>query len=85
MLREYGDNFHRKIVAEMKDRSSAILKNEDAEMHKTIGQKIPRMRISIMHSFCLNVVNLFWSWRAGSSRARMFSMSSLSLTPGCSR
>lgn len=51
--------FTEKAAAEMKERILKILKAEDAPMFEKIREKMPRMRISTIHSFCLKLLKRF--------------------------
>lgn len=51
--------FTDKAAAEMKERILNILKNEDVELFEKIREKVPRMRISTIHSFCLKLLKRF--------------------------
>ncbi len=52
--------FTEKAAAEMKERILAILKAEDEETFDRVREKMPRMRISTIHSFCLKLLKRFW-------------------------
>lgn len=51
--------FTEKAAAEMKERILNILKREDPEMFVKVREKMPRMRISTIHSFCLKLLKRF--------------------------
>ncbi|MDI6801543.1 MAG: UvrD-helicase domain-containing protein [Thermodesulfovibrionales bacterium] len=51
--------FTEKAAAEMKERILNILKKEDPEMFIKVREKMPRMRISTIHSFCLKLLKRF--------------------------
>ena len=51
--------FTEKAAAEMKERIMSILKNEDDELFERVREKMPRMRISTIHSFCLKLLKRF--------------------------
>lgn len=51
--------FTDKAAAEMKERILNILKTEDTDLFNRIREKIPRMRISTIHSFCLKLLKRF--------------------------
>lgn len=51
--------FTDKAAAEMKERILNILKNEDVDLFERIREKVPRMRISTIHSFCLKLLKRF--------------------------
>jgi len=51
--------FTDKAAAEMKERILSILKDEDPEMFDVVREKMPRMRISTIHSFCLKLLKRF--------------------------
>ena len=51
--------FTDKAAAEMKERILHILKKEDPEMFERVREKMPRMRISTIHSFCLKLLKRF--------------------------
>ncbi len=51
--------FTDKAAAEMKERILNILKKEDPELFERVREKMPRMRISTIHSFCLKLLKRF--------------------------
>lgn len=51
--------FTDKAAAEMKERILNILKKEDLDIFERVKDKIPRMRISTIHSFCLKLLKRF--------------------------
>jgi ATP-dependent helicase/nuclease subunit A len=51
--------FTEKAAAEMKERILNILRKEDAELFERVREKMPRMRISTIHSFCLKLLKRF--------------------------
>jgi ATP-dependent helicase/nuclease subunit A len=51
--------FTEKAAAEMKERILNILKKEDTELFERVREKMPRMRISTIHSFCLKLLKRF--------------------------
>lgn len=51
--------FTDKAAAEMKERILNILKAEDHDLFEKIKEKVPRMRISTIHSFCLKLLKRF--------------------------
>jgi ATP-dependent helicase/nuclease subunit A len=51
--------FTEKAAAEMKERILNILKKEDPEMFNRVREKMPRMRISTIHAFCLKLLKRF--------------------------
>jgi ATP-dependent helicase/nuclease subunit A len=51
--------FTDKAAAEMKERILSILKEEDPELFGMVREKMPRMRISTIHSFCLKLLKRF--------------------------
>jgi len=51
--------FTEKAAAEMKERILNILRKEDPEMFERVREKMPRMRISTIHSFCLKLLKRF--------------------------
>jgi len=51
--------FTDKAAAEMKERILSILKEEDPELFGKVREKMPRMRISTIHSFCLKLLKRF--------------------------
>lgn len=51
--------FTEKAAAEMKERILNILKKEDKELFEKVRVKMPRMRISTIHSFCLKLLKRF--------------------------
>lgn len=51
--------FTDKAAAEMKERILNILKTEDIDLYERIREKVPRMRISTIHSFCLKLLKRF--------------------------
>lgn len=51
--------FTEKASAEMKERILNILRKEDAGMFEKVREKMPRMRISTIHSFCLKLLKRF--------------------------
>ncbi|MFZ6007244.1 MAG: UvrD-helicase domain-containing protein [Nitrospirota bacterium] len=51
--------FTEKAAAEMKERILNILKKEDPELFERVREKMPRMRISTIHSFCLKLLKRF--------------------------
>jgi ATP-dependent helicase/nuclease subunit A len=51
--------FTEKAAAEMKERILNILKKEDLELFEKVREKMPRMRISTIHSFCLKLLKRF--------------------------
>ncbi len=51
--------FTDKAAAEMKERILSILKKEDPELFEKVREKMPRMRISTIHSFCLKLLKRF--------------------------
>lgn len=51
--------FTEKAAAEMKERILNILRLERPEMFDKIREKMPRMRISTIHSFCLKLLKRF--------------------------
>lgn len=51
--------FTEKAAAEMKERILNILRAEDREMFDRVRDKMPRMRISTIHSFCLKLLKRF--------------------------
>jgi ATP-dependent helicase/nuclease subunit A len=51
--------FTEKAAVEMKERILNILKREDAELFEKVREKMPRMRISTIHSFCLKLLKRF--------------------------
>jgi len=51
--------FTDKAAAEMKERILNILRDEDRELFERIKEKVPRMRISTIHSFCLKLLKRF--------------------------
>ncbi len=51
--------FTDKAAAEMKERILSILRKEDAGMFELVREKMPRMRISTIHSFCLKLLKRF--------------------------
>ncbi|HAK87843.1 MAG TPA: hypothetical protein DCP24_01985 [Nitrospiraceae bacterium] len=51
--------FTEKAAAEMKERILNILRKEDPEMFEKVREKMPRMRISTIHSFCLKLLKRF--------------------------
>ncbi|GAB4413899.1 MAG: hypothetical protein OHK0032_09970 [Thermodesulfovibrionales bacterium] len=51
--------FTDKAAAEMKERILSILRDEDPEMFGRVREKMPRMRISTIHSFCLKLLKRF--------------------------
>lgn len=51
--------FTEKAAAEMKERILNILKAENTEMFSKVREKMPRMRISTIHSFCLKLLKRF--------------------------
>src|SRR3990172_1080633 len=51
--------FTDKAAAEMKERILSILREEDPELFATVREKMPRMRISTIHSFCLKLLKRF--------------------------
>ncbi|MFN3395971.1 MAG: UvrD-helicase domain-containing protein [Thermodesulfovibrionales bacterium] len=51
--------FTDKAAAEMKERILNILKTEDTDIFERVREKVPRMRISTIHSFCLKLLKRF--------------------------
>jgi ATP-dependent helicase/nuclease subunit A len=51
--------FTEKAAAEMKERILNILKKEGPELFERVREKMPRMRISTIHSFCLKLLKRF--------------------------
>ncbi|MCC6347772.1 MAG: UvrD-helicase domain-containing protein, partial [Nitrospirales bacterium] len=51
--------FTDKAAAEMKERILSILKREDPALFESVREKMPRMRISTIHSFCLKLMKRF--------------------------
>lgn len=51
--------FTEKAAAEMKERILKILKEEDPKEFEKVREKMPRMRISTIHSFCLKLLKRF--------------------------
>ncbi|MBF0558340.1 MAG: UvrD-helicase domain-containing protein [Nitrospirae bacterium] len=51
--------FTDKAAAEMKERIMSILRKEDDELFERVREKMPRMRISTIHSFCLKLLKRF--------------------------
>lgn len=51
--------FTDKAAAEMKERILNIVRSEDPEMFRWLRGKMPRMRISTIHSFCLKLLKRF--------------------------
>lgn len=51
--------FTDKAAAEMKERILNILKAESLDLFERIREKVPRMRISTIHSFCLKLLKRF--------------------------
>ncbi|MBA4348884.1 MAG: hypothetical protein C0415_02705 [Thermodesulfovibrio sp.] len=51
--------FTDKAAAEMKERILSILRDEDPGMFEQVREKMPRMRISTIHSFCLKLLKRF--------------------------
>jgi ATP-dependent helicase/nuclease subunit A len=51
--------FTEKAAAEMKERILNILRKEDTELFERVREKMPRMRISTIHSFCLKLLKRF--------------------------
>lgn len=51
--------FTEKAAAEMKERILNILKEEDPDTFSKVREKMPRMRISTIHSFCLKLLKRF--------------------------
>lgn len=51
--------FTEKAAAEMKERILNILKKEDPELFDRVREKMPMMRISTIHSFCLKLLKRF--------------------------
>lgn len=51
--------FTEKAAAEMKERILNILRREDSEMFSSVREKMPRMRISTIHAFCLKLLKRF--------------------------
>lgn len=51
--------FTDKAAAEMKERILNILRKEDPELFERVREKMPRMRISTIHSFCLKLLKRF--------------------------
>lgn len=51
--------FTEKAAAEMKERILSILKREDPALFESVREKMPRMRISTIHSFCLKLMRRF--------------------------
>lgn len=51
--------FTDKAAAEMKERILNILKTEDIDLYERLREKVPRMRISTIHSFCLKLLKRF--------------------------
>jgi ATP-dependent helicase/nuclease subunit A len=51
--------FTEKAAAEMKERIVNILRREDPEMFVSVREKMPRMRISTIHAFCLKLLKRF--------------------------
>ncbi|GER94405.1 hypothetical protein A45J_2166 [hot springs metagenome] len=51
--------FTEKAAAEMKERILNILKKEDIELFEKVRGKMPMMRISTIHSFCLKLLKRF--------------------------
>jgi len=51
--------FTEKAAAEMKERIIKILEREDPEMFDRVREKMPRMRISTIHAFCLKLLKRF--------------------------
>ncbi|MFZ5998830.1 MAG: UvrD-helicase domain-containing protein [Nitrospirota bacterium] len=51
--------FTEKAAAEMKERILSILRKEDTELFERVREKMPRMRISTIHSFCLKLLRRF--------------------------
>ncbi len=51
--------FTEKAAAEMKERILNILEKENAELFSKIKEKMPLMRISTIHSFCLKLLKRF--------------------------
>ena len=52
--------FTDKAAAEMKERILAILRDEQKDLYETVREKMPVMRISTIHSFCLKLLKRFW-------------------------
>lgn len=51
--------FTEKAAAEMKERILTILRKEDPALFHEVREKMPRMRISTIHSFCLKLLKRF--------------------------
>jgi len=51
--------FTEKAAAEMKERILNILRKEDSVLFAKVREKMPRMRISTIHSFCLKLLKRF--------------------------
>jgi ATP-dependent helicase/nuclease subunit A len=51
--------FTEKAAAEMKDRILAILEKENPDLFLKIREKMPLMRISTIHAFCLKLIKRF--------------------------
>jgi ATP-dependent exoDNAse (exonuclease V) beta subunit len=51
--------FTDKAAAEMKERIISILRREDPALFDKVREKMPRMRISTIHSFCLKLMKRF--------------------------
>lgn len=51
--------FTEKAAAEMKERILSLLRREDPELFDAVREKMPRMRISTIHSFCLKLLKRF--------------------------
>jgi|Deesub1362A_J573_1020465.scaffolds.fasta_scaffold00004_10 ATP-dependent helicase/nuclease subunit A len=51
--------FTEKAAAEMKQRILSILEKEDTQLFEKIRDKIPLMRISTIHAFCLKILKRF--------------------------
>lgn len=51
--------FTDKAAAEMKERILSILRREDPGLFEWVREKMPRMRISTIHSFCLKLMKRF--------------------------
>ncbi|MBZ0157467.1 MAG: UvrD-helicase domain-containing protein [Alphaproteobacteria bacterium] len=51
--------FTEKAAAEMKERILSILRREDPALFESVREKMPRMRISTIHSFCLKLMKRF--------------------------